>query len=174
MDQSAIQADDTNILFGQWHSYDAVGAEDDRQRLLEERKRLNEERRKFEQEKKAFIVQKNIEDRRIESERHLFEMKWKVLESELQKLASEKEQVEKQRDFYKRVQSFNDRKSKRVGTGKNIISGEMFFAGVGSEQSLKKRYKDLIKIYHPDNLDGDTDTIQEINREYDKLKQQYE
>ena len=39
------------------------------------------------------------------------------------------------------------------------------------EISLKKRYKDLIKIYHPDNLAGDTGTIQEINREYDKLKE---
>ena len=45
----------------------------------------------------------------------------------------------------------------------------MFFSGVGSRQSLKKRYKDLIKIYHPDNLDGDKDTIQEINSEYNKL-----
>ena len=39
-----------------------------------------------------------------------------------------------------------------------------------NELALKKRYKDLIKIYHPDNLDGDTGTIQEINREYERLK----
>ena len=54
-------------------------------------------------------------------------------------------------------------------TEKNIVRGDLFFCGVGSKQSLKKRYKDLIKIYHPDNLDGDNDTIQEINREYDHL-----
>ena len=51
----------------------------------------------------------------------------------------------------------------------NIVKGDMFFSGVGSEKSLKKRYKDLIKIYHPDNLDGDKDTIQEINSQYHKL-----
>ena len=52
---------------------------------------------------------------------------------------------------------------------KKGVKGEMFFSGVGSKQTLKKRYKDLIKIYHPDNLDGDKETIQEINSEYNKL-----
>ena len=43
-----------------------------------------------------------------------------------------------------------------------------------NEDALKKRYKDLIKIYHPDNLNGDKDTIQEINMEYEKMKSLYE
>ena len=55
----------------------------------------------------------------------------------------------------------------------SIVSGEMFFSGVGSKQSIKKRYRDLIKIYHPDNIDGDTETIQEINDEYNKLCAMY-
>ena len=50
-----------------------------------------------------------------------------------------------------------------------VVSGELFFIGVSSSDSAKKRYKDLIKIYHPDNLEGDTGTIQEINKEYDEL-----
>ena len=45
--------------------------------------------------------------------------------------------------------------------------------GVGNEKSLRKRYKDLIRIYHPDNDAGDTETIQEINREYEKLQELY-
>jgi DNA-binding cell septation regulator SpoVG len=51
----------------------------------------------------------------------------------------------------------------------SVVKGEMFFIGVGSRQALKKRYKDLIKIYHPDNMNGDGSTAQEIMREYDKL-----
>ena len=34
---------------------------------------------------------------------------------------------------------------------------------------IKAAYKAQISKYHPDNLDGDKDTIQEINREYDHL-----
>ena len=97
-------------------------------------------------------------------------MKFKILEEELVKLASEKEHVQRQRDFYQKVNEYETHHAHRqkVATS-NVVKGEMFFSGVGSKQSLKKRYKDLIKIYHPDNLDGDKDTIQEINSEYNKL-----
>ena len=60
-----------------------------------------------------------------------------------------------------------------VGT-ENVVRGELFFIGVESKSALKKRYKQLLKIYHPDNLCGDTETLQEINREYDRLLKQYE
>ena len=52
----------------------------------------------------------------------------------------------------------------------------MWYAGncFSSVWKVKKRYKQLLKIYHPDNLCGDTETLQEINREYDRLLKQYE
>ena len=50
----------------------------------------------------------------------------------------------------------------------------VFFQGVTNPLALKKRYKDLIKIFHPDNLAGDKEIIQRINREYDNLKREYE
>ena len=78
-------------------------------------------------------------------------------------LSQEKEHVKKQKAFYQRVSDFS------VTAEQPVIRGEMFFSGVESRQSLKKRYKDLIKIYHPDNLDGDKNTVQEINSEYHKL-----
>ena len=51
----------------------------------------------------------------------------------------------------------------------NVVRGELFFIGVESKTALKKRYKQLLKIYHPDNLCGDTETLQEINRVYHRL-----
>ena len=71
--------------------------------------------------------------------------------------------MKKQKAFYQRVSDFS------VTAEQPVIRGEMFFSGVENRQSLKKRYKDLIKIYHPDNLDGDKNTVQEINSEYHKL-----
>jgi uncharacterized membrane protein YgaE (UPF0421/DUF939 family) len=95
-------------------------------------------------------------------------MKFKILEEELVKLASEKQQLEQQREFYRRVNDYERRNETRKHT-ESVVKGEMFFIGVGSQQALKKRYKDLIKIYHPDNLGGDSSTAQEIMREYDQL-----
>lgn len=53
-------------------------------------------------------------------------------------------------------------------------AGNCFSSVWESKSALKKRYKQLLKIYHPDNLCGDTETLQEINREYDRLLKQYE
>ena len=138
--------------------------------LEQERKALDEQRRKLERDKLEFTRRMEIEDRRLEQQQRLFDLKVKILEEELVKLASEKEHVQRQRDFYQKVNEYEARHAHRQKAAtSNVVKGEMFFSGVGSKQSLKKRYKDLIKIYHPDNVYGDKNTIQEINREYDHL-----
>lgn len=43
-----------------------------------------------------------------------------------------------------------------------------FFEGVKDVQELRKKYKELLKQYHPDN-GGSVEIMQEINAEYDKL-----
>ena len=128
---------------------------------------MREQRRKLERDQQEFTRRVQIEDRRLEQQQRLFDMKVKILEEELIKLATEKQQVERQKEFYSRVNEFE--KQSAQNNSANVVKGELFFSGVGSKQSLKKRYKDLIKIYHPDNLDGDKNTIQEINSEYHKL-----
>ncbi|MCM1282583.1 MAG: hypothetical protein NC180_03820 [Muribaculaceae bacterium] len=141
--------------------------------LDEERRALDEQRRLLERERREFTRRVEIEDRRLEQQQQLFDMKVKILEAELVKLATEKEHIERQKAFYRRVNEYESRSAGTPVRESNIVKGELFFSGVGSKQSLKKRYKDLIKIYHPDNLDGDKATIQEINSEYNKLCAMY-
>lgn len=138
--------------------------------LSEERRELEEQKRLFEKEKREFFRKVEIEDRRLEQERHLFEMKFKILEEELIKLAAEKEEIAKKKAFYDMVGEFQARNYRQISDSQ-MTPGEMFFRGVGNKQSLKKRYKDLIKIYHPDNADGDNTVVLEINKEYDHLSQ---
>lgn len=138
--------------------------------LVEERRELEEEKRIFAQEKRDFFRRVEIEDRRLEQEKNLFQMKFKILEEELVKLAAEKEEIEKKKAFYEMVDEFQARNNRRISDSQ-MTPGEMFFRGVANQQSLKKRYKDLIKIYHPDNADGDNTVVLEINREYDYLSQ---
>lgn len=47
----------------------------------------------------------------------------------------------------------------------------IWFKGVHSEEELTKRYKDLLKIYHPDNLTGDTEITKQIQEEYNNWLQ---
>ncbi len=45
-----------------------------------------------------------------------------------------------------------------------------FFAGCSSRESVEKKYHSLAKLYHPDNMDGDTASLQEINAQYEQAK----
>ena len=47
----------------------------------------------------------------------------------------------------------------------------MYFKNVNTLEELRKQYKELLKIHHPDN-DGNVAQMQEINVEYDKLFKQ--
>ena len=138
--------------------------------LCEERRELEEQKRLFEIEKRDFYRKVEIEDRRLEQEKNLFQMKFKILEEELVKFAAEKAEIEKKKAFYDMVGEFQARNHRQISDSQ-MSAGEMFFRGVASQQSLKKRYKDLLKIYHPDNIDGDNLVILEINKEYDYLSQ---
>ena len=44
-----------------------------------------------------------------------------------------------------------------------------YFKNVQTLDELRKQYKDLLKKYHPDNVNGSTEATQEINTEYDRL-----
>lgn len=46
----------------------------------------------------------------------------------------------------------------------------IYFAGVQDAEALKKRCHDLLKIYHPDNQNGEVGTMQQIQQEYEYLK----
>ena len=44
-----------------------------------------------------------------------------------------------------------------------------FFAGCNDAESIKKRYRDLSKIYHPDAASGDSSSFVNIQNEYEEL-----
>ncbi len=48
-----------------------------------------------------------------------------------------------------------------------------FFAGCNSRESADRKYKSLVKLYHPDNMDGDTAALQEINAQYAEVKKKF-
>ena len=148
-----------------------LSADENDMELGQLRQTLKEEIAALEQKQICFEREKRDFQKKRAQENQLFDLKWKLLEEEAKRLAEEESRIEQERSFYAR------RREEERGNASitmEIIRGDKFFAGVTSELALKKRYTDLIKIYHPDNVSGDTDTVQEINREYDALKTRWE
>lgn len=146
-------------------------------RIMTASSELEEQREKFEQEKEQFNEEMKALNRRMAAEQtqirkenklvgekleiikdgfHKLDMDRRKLDKEWARLAAEKELLE-ERGYYE-----------------SYPETSVFFSGVKNLLTLKKRYKDLTKIFHPDNLAGDTEIIQKINREYDRLRREYD
>ncbi len=169
MNGERVLAQDAETTFESWHLTQTIELARQRTELEQEWEKLEKERETFLREKRDFDRQKELENKRLAQTSHLFEMKWKILEEELVRFANEKQRMEQQKAFYEHVREYEAKQDAK----KETVSGELFFKGVHSASSLKRRYKDLLRIYHPDNQDGDTQTIQEINREYDDLTKRF-
>lgn len=59
--------------------------------------------------------------------------------------------------------------STEAGNNADSKKESLWFIGINNIDDLKKRYKDLLKIYHPDNRAGDTSITQQIQREYERI-----
>ena len=110
--------------------------------------------------------------KQLEDRQRLFDQKLEILkESYIQldadriKLEREKLQFEAQKEHLNHSYASARNQSMAVS---------LFFKGVTSPLALKKRYRDLIKIFHPDNLCGDKETLQMINQEYEILLRELE
>ena len=168
--KSAVLKQEDTSSFEKWCFQQTVEIEHSKQELEDSKKNVEQRQKELDKKRRQFEREREMELDRMKREQHLFDMKFQILEGELKKLAAERERVERQKAFYNHVHEYEKNTSNSRRTASNVVKGELFFMGVGNESALRKRYKDLIKIYHPDNLDGDTGTIQEINREYDALK----
>ena len=159
--------------------FDELSSEDEKKKwLFKENVRLQELSRNLEDERKLIEIQMGMLQRQqsknmllkkqLESQRDLFEQKWNILERETRQLAIDKDKFEREKLIYKDKVYREARRSMS-----NVENVKIFFKGVEDTTSLKKRYKALLKIYHPDNMHGDKELLQAINTEYERLSRFY-
>lgn len=146
-------------------------------RLATATKELEKMQEKFLQEKLQFQEEMKVLNRKISSEQQrlkedsqFFAKKLEILQNGFQQLDIDRRRLDKEWARLAAEKEFLEEHSVYEG----ISEVSVFFHGVKNPLMLKKRYKDLTKIFHPDNLAGDTEIIQKINREYENLKREYE
>ncbi len=146
-------------------------------RLENERKELDAAREKFLDEKVRFrreldeLNRRSVQERkRLREENLFFEKKLAILQDGFRQLDEDRKTLERQ----KQVMAEQRRKTIQYGDGDSISEETVkrLFAGVNNPLALRKRHRDLVKIFHPDNLFGDAELVQMINKEYLRRKEE--
>lgn len=129
--------------------------------LEQKEKVLQEEKRNFEQQKKAL----EIGFKKLAADKETFMAEIKKEKAKINAMRYEAECEKEYEKECEKEKPFNhlDKLSGFTGPG--------FFGGVTGMNSLRKRYKELLKIYHPDNKYGDSFTVACINKEYEIMKE---
>lgn len=124
------------------------------------------EKIQFQEEMKVLNHKISSERQRLKEDNQFFEKKLEILQSGFSQLDIDRRRLDKEwARLYAEKEIMGERTAYDSGWDVSV-----FFKGVSNPLALKKRYKDLIKIFHPDNLAGDKEMIQQINKEYENLK----
>ena len=106
---------------------------------------------------------------RLKQEEQFFEKKMEILKDGFSNLEADRRAFDREKEAFRRKMRDMDTLAEENSRGRSLEI-RAFFAGVKNQLALKKRYKDLLKIYHPDNLAGDKEIMQHISRAYEDLK----
>lgn len=139
----------------------------EQQELEEARDKLIRERAQFRTEADMLNHKMVMEQKRLKDENIFFEKKFQILQDGFKQLDLDRNKLEKERARFRLEQELWDGESVMAGL-QDVASA--LFRGTGNPLALRKRYRDLLKIFHPDNLCGDGELMQMINREYEKRK----
>lgn len=139
----------------------------DKQRELAElEKKLHSERAQFKVEIDALMRKLALEQKRLKDENKFFDQKLEILKGAYRQLDMDKRKLEKERARFEKEKALLKGGSRQEP--EDIAA--VLFRGANNPLALRKRYKDLLKIFHPDNLCGDGKLVQLINREYERRK----
>ena len=168
--EEIAQTDNTDKLKDAklWLFRENIRLETEKKEFYETRDRFLNERLVYQRELDSLNRRTVQERQRLREENLFFEKKMAILQEGFRQLGEDRrafEQKLKQEEAGRRLQG-------RKSSSASEDIAKRLFKGINNVLVLRKRYKDLTKIYHPDNLFGDEELMQLINREYLRRKEE--
>lgn len=153
--------------------------------LFQENMRLEQERTELEQARNKFLDERVklrdeldelnrrtvMERKRLKEENLFFEKKMAILQEGFRQLEEDRKRFEQERQTLSKEARERQNREQEFGEV-SFTAVQLLFRGANNPLALRKRYRDLIKIFHPDNLFGDGELAGQINKEYLKRKQE--
>lgn len=146
---------------------ESIRLKNEQRELTEEQDRLAKQKTQFRSEVDMVKNRIGLEQKRLKDDNLFFEKKMQILQDGFKQLDLDRSRFEKERSRFLLEKELWD--GEQVVAGKEDVAA-VLFRGVNNPLALRKRYKDLLKIFHPDNLAGDVELVQLINREYERRK----
>ena len=156
-----------------WLFRENIRLRGERLELKEQRAKLEEERRTQESDQRMYLNHIAQERKQIHKEEEMVAEKLEIIKRGFAELDADRRALKEREQQLAAREAVVDTKLKYAYTADNPEVADALFLGVTSYLTLKKRYKDLMKMYHPDSMGGSTDMVFAINRTYDKLLKQY-
>lgn len=160
-----------------WMFKEQVRIQAQQDELQDMSRELQTLKRTLEREQKALDLREKAIKKRYDDNEIFIAKKKKIIEDAYQQLALDRKALECERLNFEhekgkyKKQRMSGARSSSFEAG--AYDGTCFFRGVDNELALRKRYKELLKIFHPDNKCGDTKTLLLIQTEYESIRRQY-
>ena len=168
--EEVIKAESTEELkeVKLWLFQENMRLEQERTELDLARNKFLDERVKLRDELDELNRRTVMERKRLKEENLFFEKKMAILQEGFRQLEEDRKKFERERQALSR-----EAEHQIAAEEENSFTAvQLLFRGVNNPLALRKRYRDLIKIFHPDNLFGDGELAGQINKEYLKRKQE--
>lgn len=152
-----------------WLFQENMRLENERRELAAAREKFLNERVKLQRELDELNLRTVQERKRLKEETLFLDKKMAILQDGFRQLDLDRQALEKQKKSLAEARTKSSQQDS-VRLSENTV--RRLFAGINNPLALRKRYRDLIKIFHPDNLFGDEELVQMINREYIRRKEE--
>ncbi len=149
-----------------WLFKESVRLENQESALCERYERLERDEMSFKEKMDAAEKKLETATRKLNNEKALFEQRLRILNNGFDQLNADKKKLESEFIRLEREKAYQRQDE--------YDALDLLFRGVNSPLNLKKRYKDLMKMFHPDNISGDAEMVQLINAEYTALCRQFD
>lgn len=149
-----------------WLFKESVRLENMESSLEERYARLEEDEMSFKSRMDAAERKLETATKKLTTDKAIFDQRLRILNNGFDQLNSDKKKLESE---YIRLE-----REKAYQRENEYDALDLLFRGVNNPIALKKRYKDLMKVYHPDNICGDSEMVQLITQEYRSLCRQFD
>lgn len=163
----AIEPDEIKKL-KTWLFRENIRIQNEKAELEAMREKLIEDKVTFRNEMNILNNRMTIEQKRIREESQFLDKKMQIIQDGFKKLEIDRKYIDsemKALEIKKKEAQFIQH---TIPDGNKIT--DILFRNVKNNHGLQKRYRDLLKIFHPDNNDGDAELVQLINQEYDRRR----